>query len=61
MTFTALALAQDPWGVYAKIKQTYEHPLWACFIHPCVVAAAARIVHRDSDLLSLLDRYDVRH
>lgn len=57
MTFTPLALAQDPWGVYDTIAKVHEHPLWECFIHPSVVGAAARIVHREPDLLQLLDRY----
>ncbi|KAJ3541216.1 hypothetical protein NM688_g6118 [Phlebia brevispora] len=55
VTFTPLAIAQNPVGVFRLINRSEEHPLWASFIHPCTVAAVAKITSPDHDPVQLLE------
>lgn len=40
VTFTAKALAEDPFGCYNLMTQVDEHPIWECFVTPNVLAAS---------------------
>ena len=55
-TFTAKAILEDPFEIYRLIKQISQHPLWTCYVHPCVVAAVAKISYPGVDILSVLKR-----
>lgn len=41
VTFTPAAISRDPIGVRNLIIQISRHPLWACYVLPVVVGAAA--------------------
>ena len=44
-TFTPRAIAEDPEGVEMLIAKLDEHPLWACYVLPSVVAMVANVAN----------------
>jgi hypothetical protein len=37
VTFTPMAMAEDPFGCYSLMLQLAQHPLWACYLMPSIV------------------------
>ncbi|KAF7339933.1 Chromo domain-containing protein [Mycena venus] len=52
VTFTASALFEDPWGIVNRMKVINAHPLWTCYILPCVLGMATKLCSADEDPLS---------
>ncbi|KAG0703112.1 hypothetical protein DFH29DRAFT_917942 [Suillus ampliporus] len=69
VTFTPLAIAEDPSGCHGLIRQIAQHPLWECYLMPSIVGLshalacgkekpAPEIMSMDSCLLPILDLAD---
>lgn len=56
VTFTAKAIVEDPFQIYKLIEQISQHPLWMCYVHPCVVAAVARLSYPSTNVMTLIKR-----
>ncbi|THH02520.1 hypothetical protein EW026_g379 [Hermanssonia centrifuga] len=54
VTFTPKAIIENPFEVYKVIAQIDRHPLWMCYINPCVVAAVAKLSYPDHDPLAIM-------
>lgn len=49
VTFTPDALVRNPVQCFELAGQIHKHPLWACYILPCVLGAVATVVSCGSD------------
>ncbi|KAG1885640.1 hypothetical protein F4604DRAFT_1951840 [Suillus subluteus] len=69
VTFTPLAIAEDPVGCYNLMRNLAQHPLWECYLIPSIVGLShslacgkdkpvPEIMSMDSCLLPILDLGD---
>ena len=56
MTFDTTTFVQDPLGTLMRMNQAIEHPLWATYIIPSVLALATKLVYKEEDPLAALDK-----
>ncbi|KAF9455559.1 hypothetical protein BDZ94DRAFT_1277929, partial [Collybia nuda] len=53
VTFTPLAILEDPIGVKKRIKEINEHPFWACYILPTVLGMTIKGDAGEADPITL--------
>ncbi|OAX44859.1 hypothetical protein K503DRAFT_795147 [Rhizopogon vinicolor AM-OR11-026] len=69
VTFTPMAMAEDPCGCYALMLQLAQHPLWECYLMPSILGLSHalscnkekptfEVLSMDSYLLPILDLVD---
>ncbi|OJA18806.1 hypothetical protein AZE42_00847 [Rhizopogon vesiculosus] len=69
VTFTPMAMAEDPRGCYALMLQLAQHPLWGCYLMPSTLGLSHalscnkekptfEVLSMDSYLLPILDLVD---
>ncbi|KAG1755035.1 uncharacterized protein EDB91DRAFT_1214314 [Suillus paluster] len=69
VTFTPLAIAEDPYGCHGLMRQISQHPLWECYLMPSIVGLShalacgkdtpvPEILSMESCLLPILDLGD---
>lgn len=56
MTFTPLAIDQDPIGVKKKIKEIHQHPFWACYILPTALGMTVKLEAGSADPVDLFQK-----